>query len=62
MKGFVALIVAIAVGGIGWGYTPASIREKVAAVVKKNIFPIVAAIVVVSTALILSMNTTLRFI
>ena len=62
MKAAVLLFLAIAVFMIGWGYLPCPVKKEVRKTVRKNLFAILAAMLVVAVAVFFSINTTLRFI
>lgn len=62
MKGLVTLFLALAFFGIAWGYVSKKDRSGILAAVRKNLFPIVFALLAVAVAIFVSTNTTLRFL
>ena len=62
MKGLILLFLAIAIGGIAWGYADKPSRKGVSAFIKKNLLPIILAVVAVAVAIFVSTNTTLRLV
>lgn len=62
MKGLILLFLVVAGFGILWGYLPVEVRKRVLTFIGKNLFPIMVAILVVTIAIVLSVNTTLRFV
>lgn len=62
MKGLILLFLVVAGFGILWGYLPVEVRKQVLTFIGKNLFPIMVAILVVTIAIVLSVNTTLRFV
>jgi hypothetical protein len=62
MKGIILLFLVIAPSMILWGYTDKVTRARVKQVVRKNLFAIVTAAVIVTVAVVLSLNTTLKLV
>ena len=62
MKGLVLLFIVVALSLIAWGYTDKDTRAWVKQVVRKNLFAIVAASLIVTVAIVVSTNTTLRLV
>ena len=62
MKGLILLFLVVAGFGILWGYLQVEVRKLVLTFIGKNLFPIMVAILVVTIAIVLSVNTTLRFV
>lgn len=62
MKGLVLLFIVVTLSIVAWGYTDKVTRNWVKQVVRKNLFAVVAASVIVAVAIVLSVNTTLKLV
>ena len=62
MRAATLLFLTLSAFMIGWGYLPCPVKKEVRKTVRKNLFAILAATLVVAVAVFFSINTTLRFI
>lgn len=62
MKGLVLLFLAIIFSSIGWRYCSKDSRKAAIKIARDNLFGFILATLAVAVAIILSVNTTLRFI
>lgn len=62
MKGLILLFLTISIFGIVWGYLSPDTRLEVKTVVRKNLLPLICAVLAVGIAVFFSLNTTLRLV
>lgn len=62
MKGFIFLFIAVAFGVIGWGYMDRESRAVVRKTVRRNLWAVIFALLVVALAVFFSVNTTVRLV
>lgn len=62
MKGLLLLFIAIAGGVIGWNMTDNITRKAIKNWLRRNAWGVILALTVVGVAIVVSANTTMRFL